>query len=87
MTTPFLTNVVWDGVGSISVQNRLDESGRVATYIMFKPSTVSNLQIRKANLDDNNPELVFKLNNVESVVGLTASLISAYGSKTVTGSF
>ena len=87
MTTPYIANVNFDVQTTISVQNRMDESGHVATYILLKPGISSNMQMRKANLDDNSAELVFKLVNVESIVGLTASLALAYASKTLTGSF
>ena len=87
MTTPYVANVNFDVQTSISIQNRTDAGGNVVTYLLFKPGTVANMQMRKANLDDYHAELVFQLSNVESIVALTASLSSAYASKTVTGSY
>ena len=61
MPTPFLNNVNFDVTKSISVQNCRDEAGAVATYILLKPGTATNFQLRKGNLDDHHAELVFKI--------------------------
>jgi hypothetical protein len=86
MPTPFLTNVDFDVATSVSVQNRRDESGSVATYILLKPGTATNFQLRKGNLSDSFAELVFKLDQ-SFIPTLTSSLSSAYAVRTTTGSF
>ena len=86
MSNPAFPNVNFDVGSAMSVQNRVDENGSVATYVIFKPGILNNMQMKKSH-NGGSDELVFKFMNVESIVALTASLISAYGSKTVTGSF
>jgi hypothetical protein len=86
MPTPFLVNVDFDTTKSVSVQNRRDEAGGIGTYILLKPGTGTNFQLRKANLDDQNAELVFKLDR-NFLVALTSSLSAANANSTVTGSF
>jgi hypothetical protein len=87
MPNPFLSNVDFDASASISVQNRRDETGAIATYLILKPGVANNFQMRKANLDDTNAEVVFKLINQSSLINLTSSLSVAYQNRTSTGSF
>ena len=86
MPTPFLSNVDFDVTKSVSVQNRRDEGGAVATYVLFRPGILTNMQMRKANLDDSSAELVFKISQ-SVIVGLTASLSAALAASTATGSW
>ena len=86
MPTPYLANVVFDVTKSVSVQNRRDEGGAVATYVLLKPGVATNFQLRKANLDDQNAEFVCKLDR-SFIPTLTASLSSALAASTVTGSW
>jgi hypothetical protein len=85
MPNPFLNNVVFDVDKTVSVQNRVDENGTVATYILLKPGVASHFQIRKGN-QDSFAELVFKIDRAV-IPQLTASLGSALASPTVTGSW
>lgn len=85
MPTPYLVNVDFDVTKSVSVQNRRDEGGAVATYVLLKPGVGTNFQLRKANLDEVFAELVFKMDRAQ-ISALTSSLSSALAS-TATGSW
>lgn len=86
MPNPFLQNVDFEVTKSVSVQNRRDEAGNVATYILLKPGVGSNFQLRKSGLSDDNAELVLKIGQ-SFISNLTASLSSALAASTATGSW
>lgn len=86
MSTPYLVNVDFEVTRSYSVQNRRDESGAVATYILLRPNIGSHMQMRHADKYDNTAELVFKIDR-SILSGLTSSISSSMLAPTVTGSF
>jgi hypothetical protein len=86
MSNSYLANVDFEITKSYSVQNRRDETGAVATYILLRPGIATHMQMRHGDSYDNTAELVFKIDRT-ILSGLTSSISSSMLAPTVTGSF
>jgi len=86
MPTPYLP-LNFNVTSSVSVQNVVDETGKVSTYVWLRSASVSQkgMQFRMGSSEE--PDVILKLRSTAIIPALTSALSSALQNSTVTGSW